>query len=248
MLGLEAVIATWPLALAGLVGIPVLVLLHRRAARGEALTWSPAFLIRDGEGAGNRASAVRAPWLLALRIAALLALVALALGLFSPHEGTLVLTTGPFEPDPSWRAPVVVVRAGAQPSQHDPTAPERVPAVESEPDWSAALAFGRARLASGPVVVPEERRRLGPRVLGAGAEVTGSGRIAVTVDLESPSDLRAVLEDALGARHVLQGTSRLRTYEGALPSGGALVRFDDGVVWPLCVPDARPMPGLGEMK
>ncbi len=242
MLGLEAVSATWPLALAGLVGIPVLVLLHRRAARGEALTWSPAFLIRDGEGAGNRASAVRAPWLLALRIAALLALVALALGVFMPREGTLVLATGPFDLDPSWRAPVVVVRAGARPSQHDPTAPERVPAVESEPDWSAALAFGRARLASGPVVVPEERPRLGPVVLGAGADVTGSGRVAVSVDLESPSGLGAVLEDALGGRHALQGNLRLRTYEGALPSGGALVRFDDGVVWPLCVPDARPMP------
>ncbi len=242
MLGLEDISATWPLALVGLVGVPVLIVLHRRAARGEALTWSPAFLIRDGEGAGNRASVLRAPWLLALRIAAVLALVALALGLTSPHEGTLVLTTGPFEVDPSWRAPVVVVRAGARPSQYDPAAPERVPAVESEPDWSAALAYGRARLASGPVVVPEGRPLEGPRVLGVGAEVTGDGRVALAVDLDAPSALQAVLEDPGGARHTLQETARRRTYEGALPSGGALVRFDNGVVWPLCVPDARPMP------
>ena len=243
MLGLDAL--GWPLAAAiAAAACAALVWIHRRAAREAALDWAPAFLVRDGEGAGDRGERLRSPWLLLTRVAAVGALVALAWPAEREAGGTLVLASGPVEPDLGWASPVHVVRAGARPSLHSLDEARNLMPVEASPDWATALALGRTHAPQARVVVAEQAARERASLVGAAASLTEDGRIQVIADLSAGAGgVDVWLEDPAGGRTSLVPLNQdaLTRAASARPkAGGAVVRTSNGDLWPLCVPDARP--------
>ena len=229
----------WPLCLGALVGLPLLALLHRRARPAGERPFSPFFLLPASVREGLSGRRFRAPWLFLARALALVALTFLATGPQDRRAGTLVLATGPAAADPTWETPLTVVRAGTPPAVVPALAD--VAPVAGPPDWSAAILLGRS---SAPLarVVAAAAPPSSP-VRGAGAAVAGLGQVALAV--ESAADVpaaQATLVDATGRARPLALVAGLTRLTAPLPPGGALVQVAGAPPFPLCVPDARPIP------
>jgi Mg-chelatase subunit ChlD len=220
-----------PWALAALAALPLLVWLHRRARPRGDRPFSAFYLLPASAGALHLGGRLRAPLLMAVRLAAAGALVLAAAGPATPDApGTLVLAAGPLPPDVRYAAPVVVVRAGRPPTFAD----GEVAPVAGPPDWGAALALGRERAPDAPVVRVPAPPPSRPRVLSAGAALSGDHVVvdAVIAGAGAPSI------EGHALRPLGQGAWR---FEGVLSPGPALVRVGDDA-WPVCVPDASPLP------
>ncbi|MBU0551034.1 BatA domain-containing protein, partial [Myxococcota bacterium] len=134
-----ALLTPWALwALAAV--IPALIWLHLGARPKGDQPFSAFFLLRRATLEGAGAARLRAPLLLAARLAATLALIIALAGPYLRGEGTLVLAAGPLpQPRPdAWSAPLTVVRAGRPPRLDEAPAP-----VLGPPSWSSALLLGR---------------------------------------------------------------------------------------------------------
>lgn len=226
-----------PWALAGLAALPALWWWHLRARPAGDRPFSAFFLVGDARAAGRAGGRLRAPWLLAARLAAVGALAVAAAGPAQrPAGGTLALVAGPLRVDPTWPEPIHVVRAGRPPTVvSDPAA---VAPVDAPPDWGGALLLGQ-RLAPAARVVRVPPDAAGRPLLGAGAALDDDA-VVVTA---------ALADDAAGPPVLVSGADRwpMRprngdwVVRGALPAGPAHVEVG-GARWPLCLPDARPLP------
>ncbi len=222
-----------PWALLGLLALPLLVWLHRRARPRGDRPYSAFYLLPGAAGATARGGRLRSPLLLGLRLAAATALVVAAAG---PHgesaPGTLVIAAGPLPEGAGWDEPVTVVRAGSPPTVVDegPILP-----VAAEPAWGAALVLGRERAPGARVVFVAPPPT--PRFQGAGAALDGE---RVVVEAVVRGEGTPTLEIG-GERRPLERVGDGWRLVGALPPGPALVRLGDDT-WPVCVPDASPLP------
>lgn len=219
----------------GLLAVPVLWRLHRRARPHGDRAFSAYFLLPRRFGEGRVGARLRSPWLLALRIAAVAALVVAIVGPQPlPPRGTLVLAAGPFEPDPEWPHPLTIVRAGMPPSWA--TDPAVIAPVDASPAWGAALAFGRKRAPRAAVARVAPVAPPANRVTAAGAGVDGDLVVVTATAIEAP-------ELHVGGRvFPMTPQGREWRYVGGLPPGAAEVSAGNGRPWPVCLPDARPIP------
>ncbi|MFN3202232.1 MAG: VWA domain-containing protein [Bradymonadia bacterium] len=232
-----------PWALLALVALPVLWLLHRGARPSGDQPYSAFFLLLHFVKGDRGRRTLRAPWLLCARAVAALALIIAAVGFVSPPSGgTLVLTAGPFTPDPQWSTPVVVIRAGSTPSEV--SEPEGVEPVVASPQWGAALVMGRRLSPEGRLIYLDDRGDFAPLVEGAGAVLAGS---RVIVEAQVASGVTPILRwREAGARKEapLGRAGAGWRLAGPLPAGPAHIvaeeyEGDDG--YPICLPDSAPL-------
>lgn len=224
-----------PWALIGLIALPLLWWLHRRARPRGDRVFSAFFLVSGADADGERGGRLRAPWLLAARMAAVAALVVAAAGPTGQSaRGVVVIATGPLPPGDWLEA--TIIRAGRPPSVVEG---ETVAPVLGPPDLFGALALAEA-------VAPGARRVFAPatepptRIDGAGAALDGDA-VVVSAALTRPADgprPRLRIGDATRPLTPRPGDHYLR---GALPPGPALITLDGAAPWPLCIPDASPL-------
>jgi Mg-chelatase subunit ChlD len=224
----------FPWGLLGLLGLPFVWWLHRGARPRGDHPFTAFFLLPAGAGEGRGGPRVRAPWVLAARCVALLALSGAAAGLaVVPSAGTLVLTDGPLQLRPEWSTPVTLVRAGNPPTLAA-SAGEVAP-VAGPRDWGGALLLGRRHAPEAPLV--RHRATLdGGRIVGAGAAIDG-GRVIVTAAVSGTGAPRLRIGDQHHDLSARNGDFALRA---ELPPGPALVE-GVGDPWPVCIPDAAPL-------
>lgn len=226
----------FPWALLGLALLPILWWLHRRARPRGDRPYSAYFLVAEGAAEGRAGRRLRAPWLLAARAAALVALVIAAAGPARTKDGgTLVLAAGPFERAADWEAPITVVRAGSPPTLA--SIGEAIAPVAATPDWGGALLLGRRHAPTARVVRPATPAPAA-RVVGAGAALDGE-RVLVSAAVEGDAEPRLRVGDWT---FPLERRNGDWWFAGVLPPGPAEVVAGDGPPWPLCLPDASPLP------
>ncbi|MEZ4430959.1 MAG: BatA domain-containing protein [bacterium] len=224
-----------PLALLGLLALPLLWWLHRQARPRGDRVFSAFFLVEGADAAGRQGGRIRAPWLLAARMAAAAALTLAAAGpAWRPAGGTAVIAVGPFAADPGWAAPVTVIRAGRPPTvETGPVAP-----VLGPPDRLGALALA-AEVAPGARVVQPATLTAPLRIDGAGAALDGDA-VVVSATVTRPPDGPAP-RLVIGDREVaLTPRAGDWYHRGPLPPGPATIALGDER-WPLCLPDAAPL-------
>lgn len=223
-----------PWALVGLLALPIVWALHRRARPRGDRTFSAFFLVTGADADGERGGRLRAPWLLAMRMAAIVALVVAAAGpAWQSARGVVVIATGPVELD---EPGATVIRAGRPPSL---VAGGAVTPVLGPPDLYGALALADE-------VAPGARRIFAPatrpvaRIDGAGAALDGDAVVVSAVvarpDGHAPPRLRIG-----GASHPLTPRAGDVYHRGPLPPGPAVIELDGAAPWPLCIPDASPL-------
>ncbi len=220
--------ALW--GLFGLAGLPLLWWLHRSARPSGDRPLTAWFLLPGTRAPGAGRARVRAPLLLGLRLAAVVALSLGAAGLMlGGSGGTLVLAAGPFEVDRSWTEPLTIVRAGTPPSLAE--GPGLAP-VAAPPDWGGALVLGRRHAPRARLVqLPEPSR--GP--ITAGGAARDGDRVIVSATAEAAPTLHAgETQWGLEARN---GDYALRA---ELPAGPAELRLGEAR-YPLCLPDPAPI-------
>lgn len=216
-------------ALAALLALIPLYRWHRRALLAGGRPFSAYFLAPGDDGDLGRRGRVARPLLFAARAAAL---VLLALAMAGPRvaldRGEVVIAAGPV----GEAGGATIIRAGRPPTVEDPG---DFPPVLGRPDWGAALALARE-------VAPAARLRFvagdpGPRVLAGGAALDGD---AVVVTAAVTGGAPALV--AGGARRAMTERAGDWIWRGALPPGPARIELDGADPWPLCIPDASPLP------
>lgn len=234
-----------PLALLALVALPAIWWMHRAARPEGDRPYSAFFLIVGGEGGARGRKGLRAPLLMAARLLAAAALVLAAVGLQgAPERGTLVITAGPFTPDPRWEAPITVIRAGSPPTVVAASAESAeagpIEPVVSPPEWGPALALGRSYSPEGRLVYVDDRGDFAPFATGAGAALVEG---AVQVDVQIAPGLTPQL--AVGDQRLdMAPGDGLWRIVAPLPSGPAEIRvaeYEGGQGYPLCLPDRSPL-------
>ncbi|MBV71248.1 MAG: hypothetical protein CMH52_07850 [Myxococcales bacterium] len=174
--------------------------------------------------------------LLVARLALFMCLTALLAGInWTSDGGTILVVDGPIPEAGDWERPLTIVRAGYPPTQAFDL--KTVRSVDAEPNWAAAVSFGRNLTPLAGTVRLLRHTREKKNEIRAGAALVGDAVVvSVVADTVSPPTLM------IGqTRYDLRQRSPDWFLRDPLESGGGLIQIEGHQPYPICIPDAKPL-------
>ncbi|MEE2758122.1 MAG: VWA domain-containing protein [Myxococcota bacterium] len=225
------------MALLALASCCFALYVHLRGPGSESQPHSAFILLRGHIDKHVRGvSRIYSRHLLFARLVLFICFTALIAGVhWRPDGGTILVVDGPISTPGEWDSPLTIVRAGYPPTEESNF--ESVRSVDAEPNWAAAVSFGRKLAPSAGTVQLLRQVRESKKQIRAGAALFGDAVVvSVVADADSPPRL------TIGqTRYSLTQRSPDWFLRDRIESGVGLIEIEGRRPYPICIPDSDPL-------